>query len=35
MATYLSMVNEVLARLRESSVASVTTNAYSTLIGRL
>lgn len=32
--TYLQLVNEVLSRLRESSVASVTTNAYSTLIGR-
>lgn len=31
--TYLQLVNEVLSRLRESSVASVTTNAYSTLIG--
>jgi hypothetical protein len=29
------MVNEVLQRLRESTVSSVTTNAYSTLIGRL
>ena len=34
MATYLECVNEVLSRLRESSVASVTTSAYSTLIGR-
>jgi len=33
MATYLQMVNEVLARLRESSVTSVSTSAYSTLIG--
>lgn len=31
--TYLQLVNAVLARLRESSVASVTTNVYSTLIG--
>ena len=31
--TYLQLVNECLARLRESSVASVTTSAYSTLIG--
>lgn len=34
MATYLSAVNDVLARLREDSVASVTTNAYSSLIGK-
>ena len=34
MATYLTLVNDVLARLRESSVASVTTSAYSTLIGK-
>jgi hypothetical protein len=33
MATYLECVNEVLARLRESEVASVSTSAYSTLIG--
>jgi hypothetical protein len=33
MTTYLQAVNEVLSRLRESSVASVTTSAYSTLIG--
>lgn len=33
MATWLSMTNEVLARLRESSVASVSTSAYSSLIG--
>lgn len=32
--TYLQAVNDVLARLRESSVASVTTTAYSTLIGK-
>ena len=32
--TYLQLVNDVLARLRESSVASVTTNSYSTLIGK-
>lgn len=32
--TYLQLVNDVLARLRESSVASVTTSAYSTLIGK-
>jgi hypothetical protein len=31
--TFLQLVNNVLARLRESAVASVTTNAYSTLIG--
>jgi hypothetical protein len=34
MATYLSLVNSVLARLRESSVASVSTSAYSSLIGK-
>jgi hypothetical protein len=34
MATYLQTVNAVLARLREDSVASVTTNTYSTLIGK-
>lgn len=33
--TYLQLVNAVLARLRESSVATVTTNSYSTLIGKL
>lgn len=33
MSTYLQAVNEVLTRLRESEVASVTTSAYSTLIG--
>lgn len=32
--TYLQIVNEVLARLREASVASVTTNSYSALIGK-
>ena len=32
--TFLQLVNEVLARLRESSVASVTTNAYSIMIGK-
>lgn len=32
--TFLQLVNDVLARLRESSVASVTTNSYSTLIGK-
>ncbi len=32
--TYLELVNDVLARLRESSVASVSTTAYSTLIGK-
>jgi hypothetical protein len=31
--TYLQAVNEVLARLRESSVAAVSTSAYSQLIG--
>lgn len=31
--TYLQLVNEVLARLREDSVASVSTSDYSTLIG--
>jgi hypothetical protein len=34
MATYLSLVNDVLARLREDSVATVSTSAYSTLIGK-
>jgi len=34
MATFLECVNETLSRLRESSVASVTTSSYSTLIGR-
>lgn len=34
MATYLQLVNNVLARLRETSVASVSTNAYSLLIGK-
>ena len=32
--TYLELVNDVLARLREDSVASVSTNAYSILIGK-
>lgn len=32
--TYLELVNEVLLRLRESSVASVSTNTYSQLIGK-
>ena len=34
MATYLSMVNDVLARLRENSVTTVATTTYSTLIGK-
>lgn len=34
MATYLQMVNDVLARLRENSVSSVTESTYSTLIGK-
>lgn len=34
MATWLSMTNDVLARLREDSVSTVTENAYSTLIGK-
>lgn len=34
MATYLTLVNEVLARLRESSVSTVSENPYSTLIGK-
>jgi hypothetical protein len=33
--TYLQLVNNVLARLRESSVATVTATEYSTLIGKL
>ncbi len=33
--TYLSMVNDVLTRLRESTVSSVTQNDYSSLIGSL
>ena len=33
MTTYLQAVNEVLARLREPSVTSVTSSLYSTLIG--
>src|SRR3990167_8701658 len=32
--TFLQAVNDVLARLRQSSVASVTTSSYSTLIGK-
>ena len=32
--TYLELVNDVLARLREPSVTSVTQTAYSTLIGK-
>ena len=32
--TYLQLVNAVLARLREDSVASVSTSAYSRLIGK-
>lgn len=34
MATWLSMTNEVLSRLRESQVATVSATDYSTLIGR-
>ena len=33
--TYLQIVNEVLPRLREDTVAAVTTTAYSTLIGKI
>lgn len=33
--TYLEVVNKVLKRLRKATVASVTTNSYSTLIGEL
>jgi hypothetical protein len=33
--TYLSLVNDVLARLRESQVVLVNQNTYSTLIGKL
>tara|TARA_Y100001937_G_C6999090_1_gene275599 strand:+ start:72 stop:731 length:660 start_codon:yes stop_codon:yes gene_type:complete len=33
-ATYLTLVNDVLARLRESSVTSVGDNSYSNLIGK-
>lgn len=33
--TFLQLVNDVLARLRETSVASVSTNSYSILIGKL
>ncbi len=32
--TFLQAVNEVLARLRESSVAAVSTSAYSTMMGK-
>lgn len=35
MATWLTLVNAVQARLRETQTASVTSNAYSTLIGSL
>jgi hypothetical protein len=34
MSTYLEIVNDVLARLRESSVSSVTQTTYATLIGK-
>lgn len=34
MATFLTMVNDVLARMRESSVAANNSTAYSTLIGK-
>lgn len=34
MTTYLEAVNDVLARLRENSVATVTATSYSTLIGK-
>lgn len=34
MATFLSMTNDVLARLRESSVATVSATTYSTLCGK-
>ena len=34
MTTFLAAVNETLSRLRENSVATVTTTDYSTLIGR-
>lgn len=33
--TYLNLVNDVLVRLRESTVATVTENDYSSLIGKL
>ena len=33
--TYLQLVNDVLVRLRESTVASVTENEYSALVGKL
>ena len=32
--TYLELVNDVLIRLREPSVTTVTSNDYSTLIGK-
>ena len=32
--TYLTLVNDVLSRLRESEVTSVSDNTYSSLIGR-
>jgi len=32
--TYLELVNDVLARLRETSVSTVTETTYSTLIGK-
>lgn len=35
MATYLQLVNNVLSRMREDDVASVTSTDYSTLIGKL
>ena len=34
MSTFLELTNDVLARLRESSVTSVTTTDYSTMIGK-
>jgi len=34
MATYLQLVNDVLARLREQAVGTVSANAYSSLIGK-
>ena len=33
--TYLDLVNDVLVRLREAQVASVSQNTYSALIGKL
>ena len=35
MATWLSLVNDLQKRLRESETASVNTDAYSTLLGSL